>query len=267
MRIFLCWLNKDRIEIIRGRKNITCFCVLLACACLVMVTTSMLPLLLDKAMNITNFLSGDTTLADFMSQFFPADLKGSMGIFSSDVGIFYSLVLIIFTFNLLPSEIASGKMILPLCAGHNKNMLLLSKQLTYSTLLAFPVFPVYLLYYTIGTSLLQNNYDFKTAVGNALVLTSVAFFVTSITIVLSVVMKRKYLTLATMVVAIMVAPDLLSYFTFGQYFPTYLLTFSYNTSSTFSSLIVPYAVTIVLLLFLDIWAIKKRFTVDVDARY
>lgn len=267
MRKFLCCLNKDRLEIIRGRKNIICFGVLLACACLVMATTSMLPFLLEKAMTTTNFLSGDTTLADFMNQFFPADLKGSMGIFSSDVGIFYSLVLIIFTFNLLPSEIAAGKMILPLCAGYHKNMLLLSKQLTYSALLAFPVFPVYLLYYTIGASLLQNNYAFGIALGNALVLTSVAFLVTSTTVVLSVVMKRKYLTLATMVVAIMVVPDLLSYFTFGKYFPTYLLTFSYQASSTFSDLVVPYTVAIILLLVLDLWAIKKRFTVDVDARY
>ena len=36
MRKFLCCLNKDRLEIIRGRKNIICFGVLLACACLVM---------------------------------------------------------------------------------------------------------------------------------------------------------------------------------------------------------------------------------------
>lgn len=266
MTSFLSCVNKDRLEFIRGKKNLICPIVLLGCAAMVLLSTAYMPLLLDRAMEVTDLMSSDMSISTFMEKFFPNDLKGSLGIFSSDVGVFYSLTVIIMTYALLPNEISTGRLVLPLCAGHSKNKLFLSKQLVYSILCSFPVFPIYILYYYIGVSFLTINYDFKFVLFNAVLYVFAEFSIVYLTIGLSVLYKHKYMALATMAVTIMMVPDMLSFFRFGKFFPTYVLTYLYTSNSNPTDLVVPIIALVVIMIVMDLIIIKKQFSVDVDER-
>lgn len=266
MTSFLSCLNKDRLEFIRSRKNLICPIILLGCAAMVLLSTAYMPLLLDKAMDVTDLMSSDMSISTFMEKFFPNDLKGSLGIFSSDIGIFYSLTVIIMTFSLLPNEISTGQLVLPLCAGYSKNTLFISKQLIYSVLCAFPVFPIYVLYYCIGTGFLAINYGFKSVLFNAVLWVFAVFSVAYITVGLSVIYKHKYMSLATMAVIILMVPDMLSFFKFGKYFPTYILTYLYSSNTDQKTLIVPILSLFAIMAILDLIIIRKQFSVDVDER-
>lgn len=266
MKLFIRCLNKDRLEFMRGKKNILCLFVVFACACVVLVTTMLLPFFLDKFADIGVIFSSDTSLGEFMEQFFPNDLKKSLGMFCSDIGVFYSLVVIFITYNVLPDEISSGKVILPLCAGYNKKVIFFSKQLVYSLLCMFPVLTGYMLYYCVGNSLLSGRFPFVDAITNAIVIALAEFFVAASTIALSVIFKKKYVSLIVMASIIMVAPDMLHYFNFGQYFPTFLLTYTYNSLCNPSLLILPITFMIILLIFLDIFAIRFDLLRIIDDR-
>lgn len=266
MTSFLSCLNKDRLEFIRSRKNLVCPIVLIGCAAMVLLSTAYMPLLLDKAMQVTDLMSSDMSISAFMEKFFPNDLKGSLGIFSSDIGIFYLLTVIIMTFSLLPNEISTGRLVLPLCAGHGKNTLFISKQMVYSILCSFPVFPIYILYYYIGAGFLLINYAFKSVLINAVLWFFSVFSVVYITIGLSVIYKHKYMSLATMAVIILMVPDMLSFFKFGKYFPTYILTYLYSSNTEPKSLVIPIISLFAIMAILDLIIIRKQFSVDVDER-
>lgn len=266
MTSFLSCLNKDRLEFIRSRKNLICPIILLGCAAMVLLSTAYMPLLLDKAMEVTDLMSSDMSISAFMEKFFPNDLKGSLGIFSSDIGIFYSLAVIIMTFSLLPNEISTGRLVLPLCAGHSKNTLFMSKQLVYSVLCAIPVLPVYILYYYVGSGFLAINYGFKSVLFNAVLWAFTEFSIVYITIGLSVLYKHKYMSLATMAVFILMVPDMLSFFKFGKFFPTYILTYLYTSNTNTKVLIIPVVSLLAAMAIIDLIIIRRQFSVDVDER-
>jgi len=166
-------------------------------------------------------------------------LKESLGIFSSDVGIFYSLLVICITFSLLPNEIEKGKMILAVCAGYSKNAFFLSKQITYVFFCAIPVMPIYIIYFIIGSTFLENNIDINHVIINAIVALIIELLISSRTIALSVIYRHKYAALISMASTIVILPDFISLFSFGKYFPTYLLSYIYSSSSEIETLIIP----------------------------
>ena len=266
MRSLFSCLNKDRLEFVRSHMNIICPLVLLGCAAIVLLSTAYMPLLLERAMEVTDVMNTDMSVSAFMEKFFPVDLKGSLGIFSSDIGIFYSLTVIFLTYSLLPNDISKGRLILPLCAGYKKNTLFLSKQFVYSILCAFPVLPIYVLYYYIGVGFLDVNYPFKFAIFNALLWLLAVFAIVYLTIALSVLYKHKYSCLATMVLIIMVAPDVLSFFKFGPFFPTHILTYLYRSDENTGALVIPILVLLLILICVDLVALKKQFSVEIDER-
>lgn len=266
MNQLICCINKDRIEFIRKKKNLICLLVLIGIVSMVLLTTFFMPQLLEKAMSLTNILSDDTSLAEFMGKFFPQTLKESMGIFSSDVGVFYSLLVICLSFNLLPNEIESGKLILPLCAGYNKNIFFISKEITYSFLCAAPVFPIYVLYFFLGSNFLENNYNLESVIINGIVLAVTEFFICCFTITLSVIYKNKYIPLVNILLFVVVLPDILSSFSFAKYIPTYMLTYVYTSSEEPKLLIVPIAISVVVIAVLNIFVLNRKFSIDVDER-
>ncbi len=266
MNPFICCLNKDRLEFIRTRLNIICPIILLGCAAMVLLSTAYMPYLLDRAMEVTDLMSTDMSISSFMEKFFPRDLKGSLGIFSSDIGVFYSLAIIFLTHALLPTDISLGRFILPLCAGHTENSLFLSKQLVYSFLCAVPVFPCYMLYYYIGVLFLENNYSINSVVFNALMLSIAEFSIVYITIALSVLYKHKRLSLLTMAIFVMVAPDLLSFFKFGSYLPTYIFTYLYRSENNIKKLLFPALSLLLVLVIIDAIIMRRPFIIHVDDR-
>lgn len=266
MRSFLLCANKDRLEYLRSRKNLICLLVLVCCAAMVLLSTAYMPFLLSHAMKVTNIMGPDMSITTFMEKFFPHDMKGSLGIFSSDIGVFYSLTVVVLTYSLLPYEISTGRMILPLCAGYSKNTLFLSKQLVYSLLCAFPVLPVYLLYYFIGTGFLEQNYPFEAVMTNAFLWVFAEFSIIYLTIAFSVIYNHRLLTLATMAICIMVLPDMLTFFSFGKVLPTYILTYLYLSAQDIGSLLIPALILCAIMIALDLIIMTHRFSVDVDER-
>lgn len=266
MSALLSCLNKDRIEIIRKKKNIVLILLLVGCMTMVLLTTKFMPVLLQKAMSVSNILSDDTSLTDFMGKFFPNGLKESLGVFSSDVGVFYSVLVICLTFNLLPHEIETGKLILPICAGYSKNIFFLSKQITYGFFCAAPVIPVYLLYYFIASGFLSVNIAIKYVIINAILLALIEFLISSITISLSVIYRRKYLSVVSVVSVVVIFPDFLTLFSFGKYLPTYILTYVYSSSVYPATIVIPLIESILILIILDIIVLKKKFSIDIDER-
>ena len=67
----------------------------------------------------------------------------------------------------------------------------------------------------------------------------------------------------TMVITVLAAPDILTMFSFGKLFPTYLLTFVYNSSDTFAELIIPCILLIVLQLSLYYIAITRFDKIEI----
>ena len=266
MSRLLSYMNKDRIEYLRSHTNLICVVVIICCASMVLLSTAYMPILLEKAMEVSDLMSSDMSVSSFMEKFFPNDLKGSLGIFSADIGVFYSLTIIVLTYSILPNEISTGRLILPLCAGYTRNTIFISKQFVYSFLCAVPVFPFYILYFYIGSTFLDINYSFELAVINALLLSLSEFSIVYFTIALSVLYKYKLLCLATMSFTVMVAPDILSFFKFGDYFPTHILTYLYRSDENLQGLIIPVIVLLSLFVCVDFLVIKKQFSVDVDER-
>ena len=240
MNRFLYCLKNDYLEIVRGKKNLICLAVALGCGAFVLCSTLMIPPLLQKGVDSLSAIMEDGFSADsFITRSFPNTLRGSLGIFSADIGVFYSVFIVIFTYNLLPEEIESGRLIFPICAGHSKKLILLSKEIVYGILMSIPVFAAYLIYFLIAGNFLENDFLLIDAICNAAVLAVSIFAIVSFTIVFSVIIKGRYTTLIIMISSVLVLPDMMTFIRVGRYLPTYLLTFAYNTYNDYITLLIP----------------------------
>lgn len=264
-RLFLC-IKKDRKELVRSKKNIICILVLLMCASFVMLSTLFLPTLLSHAEMFEGLFNKDTSVVEFFNKFFPSDLRQNIGIFASDIGLFYSLVAILFTYNILPEEITTGKMIPVICAGYKKAEILISKQLVYSMMLSAPVFMIYMSYYYVGCKLLVGHYEVIAAITNAFAISISEFFVINTTIALSIIINSKTTVLITMASLVMSLPDILFYLNCGHYFPTFLLTFAYNSMDNYKLLILPIVLAFLILIFLDYCGLQFKMEMKFDDR-
>ena len=188
---------------------------------------------------------------------FPDDLKGSLKIFSSDVGVFYSIIVIFISSGLIPSEIKSGKWLLPLSCGYKPTALLTSKVIINSLFAGLPCFVIYMLYYFIGSQFLKCNFAIETVVFNAFSLAFSISAIVSISVLSSSIIKNKIITIISLITVVIGVPDVMSLFSFGKYLPTHLLTFAYNSSENFAELIVPVIFTIIIILSMYVVAINK----------
>lgn len=238
---FVCCLRKDLKEYLRKKYNIICLGILLGFALLILLMSKYFPMILNMAIEKhNNILTGSDTLNHITTSVFPQNIKENIGIFSSDVVIFYGLVVIMIVHNIVPQELYSGKWIPPIGAGYTKKELLHSKATIYSLGMSFPVLVIYNLYYIATTFVLRNNYDVRIAIINSIVLAVIIFFIVYITIMLSVIYKKTMLSAITSSVIIIFAPDIFSLFSFCKYLPTYLLTYVYQSSTLVYNLIIPF---------------------------
>lgn len=266
MRKLICCIRKDRLEYIRSHKNLLCVGVLLLRAVMILATTATLPILLKKAMQKGTIFSKDASITEFMNRFFPSDIKGSMGILASDIGVFYGLLVIFIAYNLMPEELQNGKIILPLCAGYSRKYIFLSKLIVYGGMMAFPVFPVYTLYYLIGSTFLVDNFSLSSAIISGLIMAFGIFSLINFTITLSVIFNKKIVPLAFMAGVILVVPDALSFFSFGKYLPTYLFTFMYQGNTNYQEVIIPVFTMILLLMILDLYGLFSKKKISTGGR-
>lgn len=254
---FICAIKKDVCEYMRGKKNLLFAGTLLMVSLMMVFATKFLPSLIESAINnMPSMITNPDTIISTLSDLFPSNLLGNMGIFASDIVVFYGLVVIFSTYNIISREISVGKWIFPLCSGYNPYVLVLSKALVYSLGSALPCFVIYNVYYFIGASIIENNYLFSTAIINSIFMAIAMFFITFITILLSSIYSKPALGATTMLLFVIIAPDIFSLFSFGKFLPTHLLTFLYTSSDNFVELIIPILMCVVISVVLVILTIK-----------
>lgn len=249
MTQIICCIKKDLLEVIRNRRALLFNGLLIAVTVMVLGTTlafpSLIDLLVEKA---PDMVADGSQIQQVMAKLFPQTVKENMGIWASDIIIFLTIAISLVCCNLLPSEIRSGKWILVMEAGYSHWQMLFSKMLVYGSCTAFPVFVGYNLYYALCRIFILDNYSSAIALGNSVVIAVSVFFITTLSITLSVIYKNHIMAVITMVITVLAAPDILMMFSFGKLFPTYLLTFVYNSSNAFAELIIP-CITLIILQF------------------
>lgn len=264
MTQIICCIKKDLLEVIRNRRALLFNGLLIAITVMVLGTTlafpSLIDLLVEKA---PDMVADGSQIQQVMAKLFPQTVKENMGIWSSDIIIFFTIAISLVCCNLLPSEIRSGKWILVMEAGYSHWQMLFSKMLVYGSCTAFPVFVGYNLYYALCGIFISDNYSSAIALGNSVVVAAAVFFITTLSITLSVIYKNHIMAVITMVITVLAAPDILTMFSFGKLFPTYLLTFVYNSSDTFAELIIPCISLIVLQLSLYYIAITRFDKIEI----
>lgn len=258
-------VKKDLKEFVRSRKNILFLVILLVLALLVFGATKIMPgllsMLMDKSPDMVTDMLGLTNL---IGTLFPEDVKASMGIFASDICVFYTIIIALVCHGLLPKEIKSGVWIQPINAGYTRRVLVCGKSLVYGLGAALPAWVVYHLYYLLAMTQLEYNFSYGQCLLNGLVLAFVIFSVTNITILLSVAFKNSIGAAITVIGVVIVAPDLLTFLSFGKYFPTYLFTFIYTSGSNAMDLVVPIVLMVLVQLLVLMTAMKKVEKVEIE---
>ena len=135
--------------------------------------------------------------------------------------------------------------------------------LIYGICTALPSFIGYNLYYALSSLLITDNYVSLIALGNSIVLAISVFFITTISIALSVICKNQISAVITVVMFVLAAPDILSLFSFGRFFPTYFLTFLYNSASNFQELLIPCVVLLAVQMALWRISLKKLEQIEI----
>lgn len=256
----ICSIQKDIREYIRLKKNLLfSFTILLLCA-MVFCATKFLPSLISSLTeNASHIISDSENLGVTIARFFPNSLKANMGILASDIAIFYGIVVILTTYNLIVKEVSDGKWIFPLGVGYSPFVLIVSKGFVYGIGAALPSLVFYNLYFLLGSTFLLADYPISTALTNSLVLALAMFLIVFLTILLASIYKQAILAAATMILFVVVAPDIFALFSFGKYLPTYMLTYLYQSNDNFPSLIIPIVITFAVTVVLTYFAAKKIF--------
>lgn len=208
-------------------------------------------------------MSNTETITSTLATFFPSNLKSNMGVLASDIAIFYGIVVVLSTYNLIAKKINTGKWIFPLSVGYSPFILIISKGLAYGVGADFPSVVFYNLYYFVGNLYLSPDYLLTNAIMNSFVLGFAIFAIVYITIVLSSIYKQAIMSAATMLVTLVVAPDIFSLFSFGKYLPTYLLTYVYKTNNNIKELLIPTIFTVIGMVLLSLWSSKRSVKIEV----
>jgi hypothetical protein len=186
-----------------------------------------------------------------------------MGVLASDIVIFYGIVAILSTYNLLAKEIIDGKWIFPLSVGYKPFNLILSKGLVYGVGAAFPSVVFYNLYYFAGSLYLFPDYRIADAIINSLILGFSIFSIVYITIILASIYKKSITAVITIIPIIAIAPDIFVLFSFGKFLPTYMLSYLYQTCSNVYDIVIPAIFTIAITILLTVIAAKKSSNIEI----
>lgn len=265
-RLSLC-MKKDRIEFLRSKKLGVCIVFLSVFLAFLLILTAVIPQLTNLVKSdIEIVASGIDLMVNWLNDYFPRMLTDSTAFYSTEIGLFYSILVIAFSFSVLPKEIKSGRLILPICNGYQQKEIFLSKQIIYATFSAVPAGVAYFVYYLIGSTFLENDYPIAQALISSVVTMFNVFCIVCITIALSVIYKHSILVIISVGLTVAASPDLLYVLPFGKYIPTYLFTYLNYSINDPIQLIVPVIEYVVIVVLLDILVIKRKFAIVVDER-
>lgn len=222
---------------------------------------SLIDLLVKKA---PDMVSDGSQIHQVMEKLFPQTTKENMGIWASDIIIFFTISISLVCCNMIPNEIHTGRWILVMEAGYSHWQMLISKMLVYGGCTALPIFVGYNLYHVLSSIFISNNYPSRIVLGNSIIIAIAIFSITTLSIALSVVCKNHITAVMTMIITVLATPDILAMFSFGNLFPTYVLTFLYNSSDNFMELIIPGITLILLQLSLYYIAIKNFEKIEIS---
>ena len=94
IKALLFLVRKDMKEILRGKKNLYLCLTLVTIGVMVLLTTIYFPYLVNALEEkAPDMISDSGSLNEMLRNLFPNDVKGSLGIWSSDVGVFYTIVI------------------------------------------------------------------------------------------------------------------------------------------------------------------------------
>ena len=251
-----CCIKKDLIEALRTGK-VTLFALLaFGIGVLIMLFTVVFSDIPDSLMAELPGLD-ISSLEDMMSVLYPKRVRESVGVFGYYIGFFYSLITILVCNSMLPKERKNGKWILPVQQGYEGRDFITGKCLVYGGLAGLSVFASMLVYYLVASTFMMRNMNF----GNGLVLALVhglnIFFILAFTILLSIWFGNGTVAAISMIGTVLFVPDIMRYLTIGRYLPTYMLTFVYDGMDTYSELVLPLILNIILLALTYIFAVRK----------
>lgn len=265
MNQMLCCVKKDWVEIIRNRRFALFNCLLLVISAMVLITTLTFPkiiiLLIEK---IPDVMMDGSQMEQLLEKLFPEILKENMGIWSSDVSVFFSIIVALVCSNSLLHEIKSGKWILVTKAGYRSETLILSKIITYGIATSFPVFISYNLYYGVASIFLENNYSADIAFLNSIVLSFSIFAIAWESILLAIIYNDSIKAIIVIITTVLIAPDIMTLFSFGKYLPTHLLTFVYNSAENVNEIIIPIIILIIIMYYCYKKATITSLRIEVD---
>ncbi len=208
-------------------------------ALLLLLASNLIRPMVDFMESYDGMISELTEVLQVLKDFFTGDLATSISIYAADVGLFYAVMIVFFTFGLIPDEIKKGKLIIPFAAGYDKKTLALSKVIVYSLSLGLPVIPGYLVYYWIGGAIYGFNLEFGHALYNALLLAFGMGAHACVSLGLSMLYRYKLLTMFSMIGLIIILPEIFGRVSIGKYFPTYIYTYVFNSGVDPISTLIP----------------------------
>lgn len=251
-------IHKDIRECVR-RKKMLIFCLsALGVGLLVYVASMVLPVALENLLFLApELLPGKDALSEVMSTFFPGDVRSSLALLSSNLLTFYIIVMVIVSQNLLTSEFRKGRWDMPRANGYTSACLALSKCIVYSVAGSLPVFVVYILYYWAVSLSLVRNLSLGQALGHALINMLCTAAVMCITLFGSMVFKHSVVNVISVLGIILFVPDILYFFSFSEYLPTYPFSFAKSVLLDFGSVIMPMVILILICALFGVLGIYK----------
>ena len=247
-------IRKDIKELKRSKKLLILIVCEIVMSVMVLFATLLFPIFLSFINNAApDLLKNLGNIDSVMTGLLPDDLSDCMGLWSADMGMFYTIVLTVLASMAIPNEIKACKWIIPVNAGFKKKNIVISKAIVYGIFGSVSVFVSYMLYYLIGLLYLERNFSFIHALINALALSVGFFAVAADSVLLSYIAKSAVLPAFLHMITILIVPDVFSLFDFGKYFPTHVFTFAYNSLNRYNELVVPIAEIILIMALLLLW--------------
>ena len=253
----ICCIRKDIRECVRGGRVILFAALVAGIGFMIMTFTFIFS---DIPEALWSQLPGFDieSLESLISTMYPKMVRENIGVYSYYIGFFFSLVVILVIHAGLVKEREGGKWILPMEQGYDKMDFLGSKILVYGTMTGGCVLIGYLLYFILACSFMERNMTFGHALFCGLIHALNLFFIVAYTLMLSLLYPTPVLSAVSVIATVILVPDVAGYFAAGKYLPTYLLSFVYDSSDSYSDVAVPLMLNITILAILWIMVSNKE---------
>ena len=252
-------IKKDILEVLRTGKLILFLALSFGIAFMILGITVLFTDIPDElVVQLPGF--DIESLEDMMKVIYPKMVRGSLGVFSYYIGVFFTLITVIVTHGLLPKERSKGKWILPIEKGYEAREIVASKVFVYSTFAGCSVFISYLFYYMIANTFMLRDMAFGQALFLAFIHGLNLFFILANTMLLSVCFKSSVVAAISTLGTVLFVPDIMNYLPIGNYLPTYMLTFVYDSRDDYGNVIGPLILNILVLVVTYYWAVIKVST-------